>query len=743
MDELTKLIYGKGEIERIVCLEPGDENCEIFYLDDQKQLKNMFVSSKYWILASKPLWENSFQLSGNLHYKYGMSYGERDSYIKAKGQLRNKDIYTIFNAKENHMVRYGNTYFKGLKTADVSVLAMDIETTGLDPRADDAKLLMIASTYRDRFGTITRKLFSFDEFDSTKNMINAWCEWVKEVDPDIIAAHNGHQFDWNYLMVMAETYGTSLNIGRDGSSIKTDNWKSKFRKDQLQFIEYYKPACYGRELVDTLFLASKFDTIFKKYESLNLKKIIEAEGIVQKDRVFYDANRIRFDYKDPKKLEEIKKYCIFDGDDCLSLYDLYIPSYFYTAQSVPKSLQEITQGATGSQINSIMVRSYLQDKHSIPKADEIEDYEGAISFGKTGIYSNINKIDVASLYPNCIRQYEIYEPKKDPNKNFLKMVEFFTVERLKNKKLGKETGERHYKDLEQCAKVFINSSYGFAGASGLNFNSLMVASEITRRGREVLTQVQQWAESKNYVIANGDTDSISYGKSDGGFFTEEERKQELIEVNSLFPEKIKFEADGFFKKFIVLKAKNYIMVTEDGKLKKKGSSLKDSKTSKALKEFTDRVIQAIVDDKVSSVLDIYNEYVKEIMDVKDITRWASKRNISQKVMSSERSNETKIREAIEDTDVVEGDKVWMIYLEDDSLCMVDQYEGNYHKDRLLENLYKKTELFCEVIDTSNLLNYKLKRNKEVLYQLIGKVYTKPEKKTKNKKDSIQLDLLGG
>ena len=64
------------------------------------------------------------------------------------------------------------------------------------------------------------------------------------------------------------------------------------------------------------------------------------------------------------------------------------------------------------------------------------------------------------------------------------MVDTFTEERFKNKRLFKETGDTYYDDLQASQKVGINSAYGLCGVSGLNFNDFSIANEITRTGRQ-------------------------------------------------------------------------------------------------------------------------------------------------------------------------------------------------------------------------------------------------------------------
>lgn len=483
-NDLDKLLYGKQPLERIVSIEPGDESTEIFTEDKDGNITSQWVDNAYWILSHEPLSKESKLLKGQLHYRWGTKYTTRESYSKARAYNKQKEIYSIYNPKENFMTRTGYTYFKGMKHTEPSILSFDIETNGLKMDSD-SRVYLISNTFRKN-GVITRKLFCYDDYENEGEMIKAWCSWVRDINPSILCGHNIISYDLPFLQNIAELYDTCLCLGRDLSELKFDKYESKFRKDQSQFLFYKKVHCYGREIVDTYFLAVKVDITEKKYITYGLKYIVNVEGLEDKDRVFYDASKIRHNIDNPIERQKIKIYAEKDSDDALKLYDLFIPAFFYLTQHVPKSFQEIGCSATGSQINSFLIRSYLQVGHSIPKADEIQHFEGAISLGIPGIHKNVVSLDVQSLYPSLILQYSIYPKNKDPHGNFLKMVEYFTNERIKNKKLHKETKDDHYKDLSNTFKIFINSAYGLLGANGLNFNSAFDANKVTRLGRETL-----------------------------------------------------------------------------------------------------------------------------------------------------------------------------------------------------------------------------------------------------------------
>jgi len=701
------LIYGKSDIERIVSIEADDGFVRLFIEDTDGEITYKDMPHKYWVVSEEPI-RGGIELEGNLPYKYGKQFNTREEFVKNRRFIR--DSYSIYNPKESCMVKDGYTYFKGMNHKEVSILSFDIESTSLEMDRT-ANVLLIANTFR-KAGKTTRKMFCYSNYKDQGEMIQAWCKWVREVDPSIICGHNIFCYDIPYLNYIANKFGVKLELGRDESPLWFERYESKFRKDAGMFYHYNKSHIYGRELVDTMFLAVRYD-IGRKYNSYGLKSIIKEEGLDVEGRVYYDASKIRDNYKDPFEWEKIKQYAMYDGDEALQLYDLMSAPFFYLTQSVPKPYQLMLESASGSQINSVMVRSYLQNRHSLPKASEKYSFEGAISFGNPGIYRNVFKVDVASLYPSIMLSYNICDPDKDPNNNFTRLVKAFTEQRLKHKKLSKETGNSYYEHRQQAEKIFINSCYGFLGATGLLFNYPEGASQVTKKGREILQTALDWAESLLFRIVNADTDSISFTKEDFSSFGKDEQDKLLMDLNSLYPDGISWEHDGIFDTLVVIKAKNYILYNE-GKIKKKGSALLASTKEKALREFIDEVIDTIINKK-ETFKDIYIRYVKEIMDIKDISRWTTRKTISSNVINGTRANETKILDALEGVSYQEGDRVYMFFKEDKTLCLQEQYNGDYNKDVMLKKLFETGKVFQTVLDTAELFpNYALKRNKKLL-----------------------------
>lgn len=254
----------------------------------------------------------------------------------------------------------------------------------------------------------------------------------------------------------------------------------------------------------------------------------------------------------------------------------------------------------------------------------------------------------------------------------------------------------------------------------------------------------------DFLLAPVDTDSISFCKQDGEPFTDEEQDSLLNEINSMLPEYIVYADDGYFDRICVLKAKNYILKQGD-KVKLKGSSLKSSKIEPRLKDFMGEIINCLLTDNTDNIINVYNNYVREVHNLKDITPWASKKTITESVLNPERTNEQKILDALKGRPVSQGDKIYVYFAEERSVTQVPRYKTDrktkekvlvcyvekevvanplrlkedwqadkpdHCVDTLLDRLYNTIKIFKNVINIDLFPKYTLKANKEKLREIL-------------------------
>lgn len=248
--------------------------------------------------------------------------------------------------------------------------------------------------------------------------------------------------------------------------------------------------------------------------------------------------------------------------------------------------------------------------------------------------------------------------------------------------------------------------------------------------------------NNNFLLVNADTDSITICKNDLDKFTKDEINNLIFELNSLFSDNIKWEDDGYYDKFIVLKAKNYITF-QNNKIKLKGSSLKDQKKEPALKEMLNKMIEDLVYNEGNSLVNIYHTYIKEANNVIDIKRWSQKKTITKAILNcatnkEARKNETDVWDAIKDKQVQEGDKVYVYPAILNSITEIKHFKNGKTKEKITETTGLKTyqdwnndhsvkklikrvvdtvEILSNVVDSSLFVDYTKKENNELLEKL--------------------------
>lgn len=261
------------------------------------------------------------------------------------------------------------------------------------------------------------------------------------------------------------------------------------------------------------------------------------------------------------------------------------------------------------------------------------------------------------------------------------------------------------------------------------------------------------------------TDSISFTKNDMSPFSIQEQKILLKEINALMPEFIIFEDDGLYEACITLRAKNYVLW--DGKKKSvKGSAFKTSTKERALAEFMQKIVDSlIISDDIEPIIEIYHDYVKEILNLQDINRWTKKITVTSSVLNAKghelltdeekkeegiRKNETEVWDAIKYRELNQmGDKLYIfpailgerdeeqevwrkhpktkisefkghktVHIIDKGLSLTDKWNGSNHDvKKLLKRLWDTLKIFQMVIDIEKFIDYNRKENKELMENL--------------------------
>lgn len=251
-------------------------------------------------------------------------------------------------------------------------------------------------------------------------------------------------------------------------------------------------------------------------------------------------------------------------------------------------------------------------------------------------------------------------------------------------------------------------------------------------------------KSYDYQMVNTDTDAIMICKPDQSPWTKEEQEKFLNELNAQFPELITFEHDGVFESVIVVKAKNYILLPEgETEVELKGSSIKDQKKEPAMLEMMKKIINEMVyENRIEVIREIYKTYVKEALNVEDISRWSQKKTITESITNCEktpgRKQEQDVWNAVKMDNYQQGDKVFVYPtilgknivsgrisektgkpLKDKEeiitgLKQVKDWNNDHNIEHLLKRCYATLKIFKNVLDMDTFMDYSKKSNKKML-----------------------------
>ena len=152
----------------------------------------------------------------------------------------------------------------------------------------------------------------------------------------------------------------------------------------------------------------------------------------------------------------------------------------------------------------------------------VEVGEGGRVFARPGIWSNVALLDVTSMHPHSAMAEALFGPKF--TRRFREIVygrvhiKHEAWDEVNNMLDGKLTpyikkvidGEMTSKDLANALKIAINSVYGLTAAA---FDNLFrdprnVDNIVAKRGALFMIDLQEFVESKGFIVAHIKTDSI-------------------------------------------------------------------------------------------------------------------------------------------------------------------------------------------------------------------------------------------
>jgi DNA polymerase I len=254
------------------------------------------------------------------------------------------------------------------------------------------------------------------------------------------------------------------------------------------------------------------------------------------------------------------------------------------------------------------VREYLRQRYALPRRQRGGQMAGGYTdVFVTGVVGPIVYADVESLYPSIMLNYNI-RPRTDELGLFQMFLRCLTDLRLATKGTMRNatTSEEHSAlDAQQSSyKILINSFYGQLGFSRAIFNDFDEADRVATTGQEILRRIIAAIRHQGGTVVEVDTDGV--------FFVpppevrgEDTERAFLARLNAEMPSGIRIGFDGRFHKMLSYKMKNYALLTYDGQLKFKGSSLISRSSERFGRQFVVEAIALLLQEDIQGLHDLY------------------------------------------------------------------------------------------------------------------------------------------
>lgn len=513
-----------------------------------------------------------------------------------------EDEYYRVGPVEQYLMLSGRVYFRGLAYDDVHRLQFDLETTALDPRRGRIFLVAI----RDSRGLATT--LSAPTLQDEAKLIADLCALIQRVDPDVIENHNLFGFDLPFLEQRAASLRVPLVFGRQGGP------KLLERREETLAIgpEARKRVRYtvaGRELIDTLDAVRRYDFVVRDLPSYRLKDVARYFGIASPERVYLEGSAIFETYRrDPALVEH---YALDDVTEVDGLSRRLLGAPFALASMAPRRYERLASaGPAMGILEPVLVRAYLRAGAALPRQRAAPNgvpamHEGgAVYLFAEGVAEQVVKADVASLYPSLMRTFQI-GPACDRLGVLLGVLDRLTDLRLSHKAAAHAATpgsvEANMHNATQAAmKILINAAYGYMGAGAMAlFADSRAADEVTRRGRELLSQVVDALRERGMALIEADTDGVYFSVPVG--WSEEQERSLVAEVGARLPEGIRLEYEGRYRAMLSHEVKNYALLTYGGALVVRGVALRSSRAEPFGERFLRRALLSTMSDDVAGV----------------------------------------------------------------------------------------------------------------------------------------------
>jgi len=450
-----------------------------------------------------------------------------------------------------------------------------------------------------------QKQFLASNNKSDRPALEAFTEYVRSFDPDIIVGYDSNGQDWPYLIERCKKLGLHLHVDRTQTEPHTS--------------VYGHVSLTGRANLDLADYAEEFPEVKVK----TLANVADYLGImkIENRRIIEDIDFA--DYWDSKeKRGKLQEFSIDNTRCIMGIGEAVLDFAFQLSYLVSLPLDHVGTAAAGFRVEWFLIKHTHKIGELVPRRIEqpYRPYAGGLVLQpEPGLHENIAVLDFKSMYPNLMIAYNLspdtYVSPKDPlpqggvyeapevkhkfrkePPGFYKEVLSYLIRvrdeiRPKMSKLKPGSVEYRVLDARQKAvKIITNASYGYAGWIGARWYVKPVAEAAAAWGRHTILTAIEMAKKEKLRVVYGDTDSIFM-----------ENQQEKIEkLSREISERMGLEVkpdEIYVRIFFTEAKKRYAGLLPDGRLDIVGMEVVRGDWATIAKKVQEKVLEIILKEQ--------------------------------------------------------------------------------------------------------------------------------------------------
>jgi DNA polymerase, archaea type len=610
---MDSLLYGHNPEERIVAVQQlNDQTIRLFnriegkihhrdmeffpffFLADEALIKEF--PKKFWLkklagnnfyqfIAAFSRWSEMWEAVHFILRQYNKNHSPR---ISSYQDL--KEILVRADPVRQFLLQSGITLFKGMEFEDLVRLHIDIQYAAATGKKRSSKSIEEHILVVTLLTSDGKKYILKTPKQNEQVVLEQCIQHINEIDPDII---EGYDLFGSILPVLGracERQKIPFAIGRSGSDMRTP---SGFNTAGLGESEWFSYDVFGRHLVDTLTVAESEMNTKRGEQSFSLTSLAKHFGIPIDTEHALPSDRVMKEQK--RTLKQVAVQSLQNAITVRELSSLLLPSLFYLAQMCPFNFRMLIHISATSRIESLMLREYMRQKHSIPKPMEgSRNINIPAEIYHIGVFSNILYIELEGLYPSLILSQNI-KPRSDDLDVFLPLLT--SLISLQQTSLGQKHAIQSRgtnPDLQSDSLKRLLDSFHLSLSSAKSlYNDPEQAEIVLTASREILKEIIHQIELFNAIIIQSDGQGFFLLMPDN-IIGEANRNNFIDRLSNTLPSGITLIPSHHYRKMLSYRKNNYAVLNQNNNVLIKGNNLISRGMERYLRIFIQRFIECML-----------------------------------------------------------------------------------------------------------------------------------------------------